>query len=103
MPSSHPTGESKKGAPVPGWNKKPGSKLDTQPDKKPGQPQQVRESIQHRLEDLPFAGEVQFFWHNLQEMRPWWPILLPLLAWVGWRTYRAERQKVRRERARAQQ
>ena len=44
--------------------------------------------------DLPLLAPVRIFWENLNEMRPWWPILLPLLAWVGWRTYWHERARV---------
>lgn len=79
------------------------------PDKKQNTPQpqqaqqQAGETIQQRLEQVPFAGELQLFWRTLREMRPWWPILLPFLAWVGWRTYHTERQKVLRERARSRQ
>jgi hypothetical protein len=44
--------------------------------------------------NLPLLAPVRLFWEALDDMRPWWPILLPLLAWVGWRTYRRERASV---------
>lgn len=31
------------------------------------------------------------FWEALRALEDWWPILLPLLAWVFWRTYQRER------------
>jgi hypothetical protein len=27
-------------------------------------------------------------------MRPWWPVLFPLLLWIGWRSYQKERARV---------
>ena len=44
--------------------------------------------------NLPVLAPVRLFWEALDDMRPWWPLLLPLLAWVGWRTYRRERTRV---------
>ena len=44
---------------------------------------------------MPQLVPVRMFWDNLREMRPWWPILLPLMLWVGVRTYRRERAAVR--------
>ena len=43
---------------------------------------------------LPQLVPVRLFWDNLQALRPWWPVLLPLLVWVGVRTYRRERAAV---------
>lgn len=43
---------------------------------------------------LPLLAPIRLFWQNLQTMRPWWPIILPLLAWVSWRSYQAERKKI---------
>jgi hypothetical protein len=45
------------------------------------------------LDVLPLAP-VRVFWDSLSELRPWWPVLLPLLAWIGWRTYQQERAAV---------
>ncbi|ABU56720.1 hypothetical protein [Roseiflexus castenholzii] len=37
----------------------------------------------------------RLFWHNLREVRFWWPVVLPLLIWTAWRTYHRERAKSR--------
>jgi hypothetical protein len=37
---------------------------------------------------------MRIFWDNLNALRPAWPVLLPLLAWVGWRAYQRERADV---------
>jgi hypothetical protein len=58
----------------------------------------VQALIQQQSRYIPTLGIVQFFWQELKSMESWWPILLPFLAWVGWRTYRKERRKVLRER-----
>lgn len=39
---------------------------------------------------------------TLNELRPWWPVLLPFLAWGGRRAYRKERQHMRKEAIKAQ-
>jgi hypothetical protein len=36
---------------------------------------------------------VRLFWNNLNELRPWWPVLAPLLLWMFWRKYRRERAR----------
>jgi hypothetical protein len=35
---------------------------------------------------------------DFQELRPWWPIVIPLLLWVAVRTYRRERKLFLSER-----
>lgn len=40
------------------------------------------------------------FRDDLLMLRPWWPLLIPVLLWLGWRTYRRERAAVLRRRAR---
>jgi hypothetical protein len=35
---------------------------------------------------------------DIGELKPLWPILLPLLAWVGYRAYQDERARVRGRR-----
>lgn len=47
------------------------------------------------LTDTPFFIPLRLFWSNLQELRPYWPILLPLLAIVGVRAYRNERRSLK--------
>ncbi len=41
------------------------------------------------------VAPLRLFWGNLNSLRSWWPILLPLLVWAGWRTYQEERAAVR--------
>ena len=53
----------------------------------------ARGLIEQVLESPPFIP-VRLFWDNLYALRDWWPVLLPLLAWIGWRTYRSEREAV---------
>jgi hypothetical protein len=63
--------------------------LPEPPDEVPGPRALVAQVL-----DLPLLAPIRIFWANLYEMRPWWPVLLPLLAWVGWRTYKRERAAV---------
>src|SRR5262249_12750389 len=51
-----------------------------------------------QLVNIPLLIPVRAFWEQLNEFRPWWPALLPFLAWVGWRAYRRERAAIVRER-----
>jgi hypothetical protein len=66
----------------------------------PAQPADVRSNVLAALDDkldhLPFVAAIRTFWRNFQEMRDWWPVLIPLMIWVGWRTYHAERREIRR-------
>jgi hypothetical protein len=39
------------------------------------------------------------FRDDLLVLRPWWPVLIPALLWLGWSTYRRERAAVLRRRA----
>ena len=49
-----------------------------------------RGAIDKAIADSPLAP-VRTFWDSLREMEDWWPLLLPLLVWVFWRTYQRER------------
>lgn len=66
----------------------------------PEQAADIRSSVFAALDDkldhLPFVATIRTFWRNFQEMRDWWPVLIPLMVWVGWRTYHAERREIRR-------
>lgn len=42
---------------------------------------------------MPLIAPIHLFWTNLKDARPWWPVLLPLMALTAWRTYRRERRK----------
>jgi hypothetical protein len=48
--------------------------------------------------NMPELARVRRFWEALDDMRAWWPIILPLLILVGWRTYRRERRRLRARR-----
>jgi hypothetical protein len=52
--------------------------------------------IEVNLIRFPFVQPLRILWRDLQSERASWPFLLPLLAFIGWRTYRAERQKMRK-------
>lgn len=41
----------------------------------------------------PLIAPFRLFWLNFLEARPWWPVLIPLMAWVGWRSYKREQRK----------
>ena len=49
-----------------------------------------RAAIKQAIADSPLAP-ARAFWDSLRELEPWWPLLIPLLLWVFWRTYRRER------------
>jgi hypothetical protein len=63
--------------------------LPEPPDEAPG----LRTMLMTAL-DSPMLAPIRIFWDNLNTLRPIWPVLLPLLAWVGWRTYQRERAAV---------
>lgn len=52
-------------------------------------------SIVEQVLALPQLVPLRLFWQNLATLRPWWPVLLPALAWIGWRTYQSERTALR--------
>lgn len=39
------------------------------------------------------------FWLDFLKLRPWWPILIPIMIWVARRTYQRERALFLEERA----
>lgn len=43
---------------------------------------------------MPMLSPVRLFWDALQELRSWWPLLLPLLLVTAVRAYRAERRRL---------
>ena len=53
-------------------------------------------AIEQAIAASPLAP-VQAFWASLREMQAWWPVLIPLLLWVFWRTYQRERAALRAE------
>ena len=56
-----------------------------------------RAAINQAIAASPLAP-VRAFWDALIEMEDWWPLLIPLLLWVFWRTYQRERAALGRER-----
>jgi hypothetical protein len=49
-----------------------------------------RAAIEQAIAASPLAP-ARAFWNSLRELEDWWPLLLPLLLWLFWRTYRRER------------
>jgi hypothetical protein len=52
-----------------------------------------RAAIDQAIDVSPLAP-VRIFWNSLIELEDWWPLLLPVLLWVFWRTYRRERAAI---------
>jgi hypothetical protein len=63
--------------------------LPEPPDEAPGLGTMIAEAL-----DFKQLAPVRSFWDNLLALQPWWPLLLPLLGWIGWRTYQRERAEV---------
>ena len=66
------------------------------PDSPPAAPGRL--ALVRQVVDMPMLVPFREFWEQLEAFRPWWPVLLPLLAWVGWRAYQRERAALARER-----
>jgi len=49
-----------------------------------------RAAVDQAIDASPLAP-VRAFWASLIEMEAWWPLLIPVLLWVFWRTYQRER------------
>ena len=49
-----------------------------------------RAAVDQAIAASPLAP-VRAFWDALRELEAWWPLLIPLLLWVFWRTYQRER------------
>jgi hypothetical protein len=68
------------------------------PPAPPAQPQTRLGLLRESVFNLPYVRPIQAFWHDLQAIEGLWPLVLPLLAWVGWRAYQTERRKIRVEK-----
>jgi hypothetical protein len=68
--------------------------LPEMPSEAPG----IRSVVDQALA-TPQLLPARLFYESLNEMRPWWPVLVPLLLWVFWSRYRRERAKVLAEQA----
>jgi hypothetical protein len=62
----------------------------------PEPPEQTEDwkSMVDQLLSAPLFQPVRLFILALNDMRPWWPVLLPLLAWIFVSRYRSERARV---------
>lgn len=60
----------------------------------------VQKKVSDQIEQHPLVIGFRAFEHNLQELREWLPLLLPMLVVIGWHTYRTERRKVLQKRQR---
>jgi len=49
-----------------------------------------RAALDQAIAASPLAP-ARAFWDSLREMEDWWPLLIPVLLWVFWRTYQRER------------
>jgi hypothetical protein len=58
--------------------------------------------LRQQFDQVPLARQARSYWGILGELRDWWFLVLPLLAWVGWRTYRSERRSVLNARRKLQ-
>ena len=70
------------------------------PDRLAGLPQAIsnpRAAINQAIDASPLAP-ARAFWEALRELEDWWPLLLPVLLWVFWRTYQRERAALGIER-----
>lgn len=63
--------------------------------------EQARKQALERLDALPYVKALRSFWSDLNAMREWWPVLIPLLTFIGWRTYQNERRQVEQEKRKA--
>ena len=70
-------------------------KLITKPLPEPPEEETVGSSLIAQALAMPPLVPVRLFWDNLRALQPWWPVLLPLMLWIGVRTYRRERAAVR--------
>jgi hypothetical protein len=57
---------------------------------------QAANIIETQIARYPLLVQLRAIWHQLQDEREIWPLLLPLLAVVFVDAYRAERRKLRK-------
>jgi hypothetical protein len=67
--------------------------LPEPPEQAPGWKELVDQTL-----SAPMFQPARLFILVLNDMRPWWPVLLPLLLWVFWSKYRGERARFLAER-----
>jgi hypothetical protein len=49
-----------------------------------------RAAIDQAITGSPLAP-ARDFWVTLRKLEVWWPLLIPVLLWMFWRTYKRER------------
>ncbi len=54
----------------------------------------VEHIAQQQFDQIPELAPLRDFWRHWKSLQDWWLFLVPLLAWIGWHTYRKERQKI---------
>lgn len=65
----------------------------------PAPPAQNQASLVDQVLAAPQMTAVRMFWNSFRDLQPWWPVIIPILLWVGVRTYQKERAVLRRETA----
>jgi len=53
-----------------------------------------RAAIDQAIAASPLAP-ARTFWVALRELEDWWALLIPVLLWMFWRTYKSERAALR--------
>jgi hypothetical protein len=59
----------------------------------PDEPPNIRSTFDQVIQ-LPAFEPIRTFFQSAYALWPSWPVLVPLLGWIGWRTYWRERAKV---------
>lgn len=65
----------------------------------PAPPAQDQASLVDQVLAAPQMTAVRMFWNSFRDLQPWWPVLIPLLLWVGVRTYQKERTALQHKTA----
>lgn len=64
------------------------------PPPPPSPTERMNTILEDAIERIPYLHQLRVFWRDLEAERDWWPVLVPVLIWIGWRTYRNERRKL---------
>jgi len=63
----------------------------------PDEPPNIRTTFAQVMQ-LPAFEPIRTFFQNVYALWPSWPVLVPMLGWIVWRTYRSERARVLNQR-----
>ncbi|HEX9374177.1 MAG TPA: hypothetical protein VF897_24400 [Roseiflexaceae bacterium] len=63
--------------------------LPEEPTTTPG----VQGVVEQALDTSQLAP-LRIFLDSFSDLRPWWPVIVPLLLWYFWHTYRRERSRI---------